>query len=273
MIENESVAPDCPLRHTARITLALSNLCPYRHLHPKCPASKVTDPQILPEHVVRDVLTTAARWGWGESGVIAWHTYNEPTADPRLILFCGVAKRLMPKIQIHIWTNGWYLDHGMALEMMEAGVTHLVVSTYSEAEFARLSPLRQSLKRYPINVKVWRQSLDDRMLPLEGEPRHSPCQCPLYDLTIYATGQIGLCCMDWRKEVAFGDLNTTSFAAAMARAFPEMVRLEQQLERRDRQLGVCCTCRMRRGAARYPAGRKKAIDKPAGIRDTETEDR
>ena len=160
MIENQSVAPDCPLRHTARITLVLSNLCPYRHLHAKCPASRVRRPQILPGRVVEDVLRTAAGWGWGETGVLAWHMYNEPTADPRLLHFCWMAKAMMPEVEIHLWTNGWYLDHGMATELSRVGVSKLVVSTYGRREFARLRPLRRSLRRLPTTVKVWRQTLE-----------------------------------------------------------------------------------------------------------------
>lgn len=272
MIENTSVAPDCPLRHTARITLALSNLCPYRRLHPKCPASRAKTVQILPGRVVEDVLRTAAGWGWGETGVLAWHTYNEPTADPRLLHFCWMAKAMMPEVQIHLWTNGWYLDHALAAELAQAGVSKLVVSTYGPREFARLRPLVKSLRRHPMTVKVWQQTLDDRMIPVEGQPQHRPCHCPLYDLTIYATGRIGLCCMDWRKQQDFGDLNETPFAEAMGAAFPEMAEIERQLERRDRRLGVCRACRMRRPIFGYPAGREKAIDSPPADCDTEREE-
>ncbi|MHC4402964.1 MAG: radical SAM/SPASM domain-containing protein [Planctomycetota bacterium] len=267
MIENEAVAPDCPLRHTARITLALSNLCPYKHMHAKCPASRVTQPQILPGSVVEDVLRTAAGWGWGETGTLAWHTYNEPTADPRLVHFCWLAKALMPHLHIHLWTNGWYLDEGLARELSQVGVSKLVVSTYSDAELARLRPLKRALRGYPTLIKVWKRPLDDRM-ETTGGGRARPCHAPLYDLTIYPTGKIGICCMDWNEQGTFGDLTKMSFADAMAEAFPMMTMYERELESKNRNLDVCMACRTRRGMFGYQAERKIAVDSPQPDGDT-----
>lgn len=271
MIENESVASDCPLRHTARIALALSNLCPYQHMHAKCPASLMREPQILPGRVVEDVLRTAAEWGWGETGTLAWHMYNEPTVDPRLLHFCWMAKAMMPNIRIHIWTNGWYLDHGLATELSQVGISKLVVSAYSDREAARLEPLRRSLRDYPTHVKVLHRPLDDRLTPMD-EMREARCHAPLYDLTIYPSGHLGMCCHDWHQKQSFGDLTQRPFADVMTEAFPEMAKLERQLEKVDRQLTLCRECRMRRPLYGYASGRKRGIDTPSADCDTGKEE-
>jgi len=265
VIENQAVAPDCPLRHTARITLVLSNLCPYKHMHPQCPASRAEEPQILPRPVAEDVISTAAEWGWGKTGTLAFHMYNEPTADPRLFSFLGFAKVYMPDCAIHIWTNGWYLNSGMLDEYARAGVTKLVVSTYSQAEYRRLRPLAGHLGR--LRCKVWKRPLDDRLVTLNGQPpRRRRCHAPLYDLTIYPTGKIGLCCMDWAQRETFGDLTETPFAEAMTAAFPVMVEAERSLEQRRRVLGACLECRMRRGMFGYRA--ERPLDKVSPDCDT-----
>ena len=135
----------------------------------------------------------------------------------------------------------------------------MVISTYSEAELNRLKPIRRALRDCPTAVKVWMRPLDDRMDTGTGR-RKRPCHAPLYDLTIYPTGRIGLCCMDWDQRGTFGDLTKTPFAEAMTAALPRMRELEQNLERKRRKLDVCLVCRVRRGMFGYPAERKTSVD-------------
>src|SRR4051812_36392122 len=115
------------------VTLELSNLCNYSRLHSKCPAHEVRGPEILPSAAVADVIDTMAGQYYGVGKFLAFHVYNEPLLDPRLFKFVEYARSRLPRINIILWSNGWYLYEVIAEELARAGVTHFMVSAYSDA--------------------------------------------------------------------------------------------------------------------------------------------
>ena len=242
------------LKHTTRVTLELSNLCNYASRHPGCPAHCIDAPQILPARIVHDVLDTLAEARF--AGCLAWHVYNEPLLDPRLVQFITYARSGCPNSDILVWSNGWYLNRTLTEKLIVAGVTRFTLSAYTDEDYRRLQALRDGVKHLqingrPVHVHVIRiKQLDGRLTDGSdgGSTNRHPCHAPLGDVTIRASGRIGLCCFDWREQETFGNLHQTSFRRAMETAGDRMQQLRAELTRGVRTPEVCRRCRTWRNA-------------------------
>jgi 2-deoxy-scyllo-inosamine dehydrogenase (SAM-dependent) len=222
-------------RFTTRISIELSNLCSYAGIHKKCPLSLVEEPVILPSSIVYNVISTLDRFNF--RGIIAFHTYNEPLMDPRLVKFIEVARKACPENEIFICTNGYYLDQGMANDLVHSGVSRIRVSAYSEKEYDRLSKIRL---RIPYSVEI--STLDNR-LDLYNSPENdtqTPCFAPLNEIIITREGCISLCCLDWKREHSFGDLKKQSFEEMIRSG--ELQSVYERLRAGDRFLPICKRC-------------------------------
>jgi hypothetical protein len=238
------------LAQTKRVTLQLSNLCPYAPIHRKCPVSQFADKKVLPRAIVDNVLGTLAAWDF--PGWLAFHVYNEPTVDPRLMLFIERARQLLTG-KIDLWSNGWYMTEGLLRELHAAGVSRFVFSAYSKADYERFAGWHKKYRRRRrtprIRIRVYNRAqhgLDSRLQHNRERPTTRRCYAPLHDLTVYASGKIGLCCHDWDERVTFGDLNQVTFAEAMNTGYRQMKRLAGELGRGRRKLEWCRKCPTRR---------------------------
>ncbi len=233
------------LSATKRVTLQLSNRCNYATTHALCAAHHFTELEILPTRIIRDVLGVLVEEQY--TGGIAFHCYNEPGIDPRLLSLIQEVRSELPESGIHLWTNGWYLDCELLCELREAGVTKFTISAYGESETKRLNEVRLlALKRKRSRIRIGSVlSLDSRMkwidTPRSGGRRR--CYAPLKDLNIRASGRIGLCCYDLFETTTFGNLHEIGFRKAMVAAAAEMDRLGVDLKQRIRKLDVCLGCK------------------------------
>jgi len=233
-----------------RITLMLSNQCPNARSHRKCPAHVAETIEVLPARIVRDVIDTLA--ANGHQPAIAWHCYNEPLIDPRLFAFIEFARLRLPESPIVLWSSAIYLDDGLAAELEAAGVTHWYLTSYSAAEHARLTAMAT---RHKTAWRIFTGYLDDGQLRLDdrmtiGPPippeERQPCNAPIGDLTIWPTGEVGLCCFDWQRTAIFGDLRTTSFADFLASQEECLRSTQAKLRAKEPPFDICRQCRHRR---------------------------
>lgn len=253
------------VRSIDRLTLELSNLCNYTKIHDKCPASCVREPNILPARTVLDALDVLARYGFGAGKFLAFHVYNEPLLDPRLLSFVTYARARMPGLNIILWSNGWYLYETIAVELIHAGVTHLSISGYTDREQSRFLDLRDRLKEklaairfegaLPVYFRVMRmRELDDRLMsPDKREDdtatHNEPCYQPTSDLIIWSSGHIGLCCFDWQHNETFGNVLDHGFEAALLSGREKLTARTRELQAGIRTLPICKTCVAPRGPA------------------------
>lgn len=243
------------------VTLELSNLCNYARLHSKCPAHEIQTPEILSSVAVTDVIDTLANQNYGVGKFLAFHVYNEPLLDPRLFKFIDYARSKLGQINIILWSNGWYLYETIAEELAQAGITHFMVSAYSDAEYERFTALRNWLRTrlrsrlamdaLPVFFQVRRvRELDERMHRLALAPQNClPCHQPLNNLTIRANGDIGLCCYDWAQEETFGNINRAPFAECLTSNYARLEAVYRSLVNGERELTVCQACDTPRRAA------------------------
>jgi MoaA/NifB/PqqE/SkfB family radical SAM enzyme len=230
-----------PFRRTKRVSLELSNICNYADTHRRCPLHNVTERRVLPERVVVHVLETCRAHDF--QGVVAFHMYNEPGIDPRLMRFIILTKELMPRSRVFLLTNGWYLDQGLAEEYERHGVDYLGISVYGDEEAERLARIRLT-----IPVRRIREEHDDRKGWYSGPPREpwqQPCYYPLYDVCVTHTGTVRLCPYDWQGNHVFGDLERDSLADILHGEPIQAVY--EKLSSGIREFDVCRRCGRSRG--------------------------
>lgn len=225
-----------PLIHQIRrISFELSNICNYSTIHKKCPLSQKKDKIVLAADVVQKTLTELGLIHY--YGVIAFHIYNEPLIDPRLFDFIKYARNACPDAKILILTNGYYLDQTIADELSGLGVWIIAVSAYSKSEYARLTKLHVA-----IPYKVFWAELDDRESMYERAPINlqKPCCAPIKDLSIACTGEVILCCLDWKHRHTFGNLKHESLHSVLSKQ--EFADAARGLASGKRTLDLCTRC-------------------------------
>lgn len=220
-----------------RVNFELSNYCNYAKLHPMCPASLVNDPKTLSSTIVKNVIESLGRRDF--EGIISFHQYTEPMVEPRLFSFIAFTKKACPKGKIFIWTNGSNLSQGMMNELVDAGISALHITAYSEKERERLEKINIKIPHYfsPIN---WVNVINTYDFPINVEWLHRPCYAPLTDLIIGIGGHISLCCRDWKREYKLFDLNKRSFEEIFTSK--ELLSIYENLSKGKREFALCQRC-------------------------------
>lgn len=94
-------------------------------------------------HALLDDLSLADFGGW-----FAFHNYNEPMADPRLLERLREARRAMPRAKLEVHTNGDFLTATSALALEAAGCSLTRVTLYPSNEKAMEPPDEGRLLRF-----------------------------------------------------------------------------------------------------------------------------
>jgi len=226
---------------TKRITMELSNLCNMSEQHRACPAHDSKEKTILSDEIVQDIVRLGKKYSF--QGVVAFHMYNEPTLDPRLVYFIRLVKENLPDARIYILTNGWYITQGIANEFVRHGVDFLDVSSYDSADLETLSKIS-----LPIPYRILHEPLDDRLAwygKVTRERRTQACFCPLYDICVDCRGNVVLCSYDWKRTTVFGNLHAASLESILMSG--EMQDLYHELSKGMRRLEICTACPRSRG--------------------------
>lgn len=232
-----------------RVAFELSNRCVHAHEHTICPAHlKLQDPpRNLQAKIVAQVLNAVAKNHPSGKVVVYFHNYNEPLADPRLMVLAQMARLALPRSTIWITTSGWNLDQVLLNELAEAGVNRVKVSVYDRETLARFNSLRNPpglrLSRKAGNPSRWQEVLRPEYIRVYDDPptQRGRCRAPYYELTISHRGQVCLCCGDWARRVTFGDLGVWSFDQIIRS--DEMLSAHAALSRGERTFDVCRRCR------------------------------
>lgn len=188
----------------------LSNRCNYAHLHAKCRAHSITEPQTLLSKIVLSVINQLIENEY--NGCFLFNIYNEPLIDPRLFYFINYIKGYNSNIDISLWTNGWYCDEILLDELLSAGVTEIVFSAYMDSEYDRL---KQFSDREGVEVR--QGFLDDRLKLYEYNDSdiNKPCFMPEHYLAINSNGDVVLCCFEAFYKTVFGNLYNDSLENIM----------------------------------------------------------
>lgn len=218
----------------SEVAIMLSNLCNYASIHKLCPANYEKEKKIMPSKVVYKILDELADNNF--DGTICFHIYNEPLIDPRLFSFIQYAKQHIAGCKVLIYSNGWYLNEQMVVELEDIGVDILVVTGYGEREYIRLIELPV---RIPYTVLFG--NLDHRLDIYENRETavlSTPCKFFFSQVAIYVDGEIGICCLDHRHAYGLGNVCSRSLKSLLDSE--NMIYIQKQLLSGNRGMFSCC---------------------------------
>lgn len=171
-----------------------------------------------------DDLSAARFAGW-----FAFHNYNEPLADPRLLERLADVRTRLPRAKLELHTNGDFLDRTMLASLVAHGVALVRVTLYPSNEKAFAPPEPHRARRFlsrlglaeghdettkptklELTAKVEGAEVVVRVpdvskyttragnAPLDGlrttAARTAPCFLPFHSAAIDYLGNLKLCC-------------------------------------------------------------------------------
>jgi hypothetical protein len=226
-----------PFENINVISLEISNVCPHARLHPLCPRSVLTDPPTwLPLDIIAQVFQEMGEYGY--KGHVMLSLYNEPLADPRLFIIMEYLRVLAPEANLQIWTSSYLLTDGLIEGLAYYGLAFLGVNHYGPEEQKRTftTPAGLQMERrggeHDSRKKLYGMSPEFGGLPW--------CSLPRWEIVIHHTGEVGLCCFDWARDVVFGDLHKETLASIIMGEARRQV-IEESL-RDGRCLDICQRC-------------------------------
>jgi radical SAM protein with 4Fe4S-binding SPASM domain len=178
------IGPDCNLTE--------------RHID-KCPVSRMdrTGRPLTDDLIVKTVKDA---YKLGFKGLVSWNFYNEPMLYCyRVFSLMEQIREIIPQSRFMLWTNGTILVKDPRFNMFES----TYVSNYNKLTFEELSEYFTGLK---IN---WAENPDDTLdNRLEHYTEHNRINClmPFDSFTIDYTGNVHICCHDWRGEIKIGNV-------------------------------------------------------------------
>ncbi len=190
---------------------------------PFCPAnihSEARPYQKMSDALFEKILDEIADWdSW--DGVFSLYVNNEPFIDSRMVEMLQKARRRLPDAKMLVFTNGSLLTP----EKLDAIADHvdlLIINNYS-VEYRLNDPVQKIydyVKRKKdrfknIKIVIQKRYANEYLTNRAGTAPNKkqavkgidhPCLIPYTDLTIYPSGQVGLCCSDVLETVDLGNI-------------------------------------------------------------------
>jgi len=231
------------------VAIETNNRCNYAHMHKKCPAHSVKQTIVLPQKYVFEIIDTLGNNEY--SNALSFFHYNDSLIEPRLFTFIQYAKNKCPNTNIVIGTNGLMLTKPMALELYDAGVSCILISTYSKVENEHFNEMKAALSKIPVLQKKsfsirHKESLDDRLLIQDGEHgvplEKRTCNAPLSEVIIRSNGEMPLCCADVNCSASFGNVKKEKFITIIKKHYTKIKSLKEELREGIKKLEICKNC-------------------------------
>jgi hypothetical protein len=259
------------------VELETSRLCNRRC--PWCPthlSHERRSQELLDWALLASAVDSLARHDY--RGWLAFHNYNEPLANPRIVDEIVYARGRLPRARLTIFTNGDYLTPELFKRLVDSGLTQLRVTVYprtssenpSHARLRQWVAERQLLPCAPWKEAELRQGrglvLDEPIsielispdvgryydrggtLPsLSLARRTAPCLLTSHSLSIDYRGQIKMCCNIVTNHAAhepylFGDIRECDPIDAWNS--PAFVSIRRRHREADWTMtSICNTCR------------------------------
>jgi GT2 family glycosyltransferase len=185
------------LHLTQILSFEIGKECNLSRYHAKCPINLVnrTDKSLTDDMIIN--LAKDAYNNLGFTGFISWSFYNEPMIHiSRIFTLMETIRESIPKSRFLLWTNGTILVKDPRMDLFE----QIYVTNYSNRQSQELIDhfgSRVLFKGEP--------QLDDR-LNHYTEPDNKGCTLPFDNFLISNTGEVYICCMDWKNEIKIGSV-------------------------------------------------------------------
>jgi hypothetical protein len=200
-----------------------------------CPVHAGADPRpraemswALMERIAGEI--EARSWG----GMLCLYSNNEPLLDPRLPDIVRLFAGQVPRATLLVTTNGSLLSFERWLALMEAGLSRLLINSYSdvleltpsiaalrrEIEGADHPRLASFTARTAIHLRRETELLSSRGGTAPNKPpdryehhrlfAHLGCHLPHLQLVVRPTGGVSQCCADALGQRSLGDASAQS---------------------------------------------------------------
>ena len=187
----------------SEVAIMLSNLCNYANIHKKCPASCINEKKIFPLREIKKIIDDLVKIDF--DGTLCFHIYNEPLIDPRLFWIVDYVREKLPMGKVLLYSNGYYINSVLKQEIEDNNWADAICLTgYGENEYIRLMNLG-----WKIPCSVLFGHLDNRINQYESNSKAENKQgCTRFfkQISIYADGEIGLCCLDYLHPYGIGNV-------------------------------------------------------------------
>lgn len=184
----------------SRVEIEVNTNCNRKEYCSFCPNSKIgtIEPQIMEEKLYEKIIDELKDLKF--KGRISFHFYGEPLIHPKIGKVIRYASQNLPSSERVIYTNGDKLDDEKYKELVDAGISKIIVTNlYSKQIKSRDNQI--ILNKILLNNKGC--VLDEsKALDLE-----TPCYAPTHRLVIAYDGKVLLCYEDAERINVIGDVS------------------------------------------------------------------
>lgn len=223
-----------------------------------CAASLLFDKRediLMPAELYDQILNELA--GYQYTGTLRFFVNNEPLLDKRLPEFIRMAHARLPGVRTEVHTNGLKLNPRNGRELLDAGLTQLLINNYTEKGTMHRGVeafLKEVAPDFPDReIEFYLRLLDEKLANrggtspnghLEPDPLPLHCMLPFEEIVVTADGSVTICCQDHYFDSAAGNLYSNSLKEIWEGE--TFTQLRQNLAKADRsQHKLCEVCDFR----------------------------
>lgn len=210
-----------------------------------CPNHLFETPrEFMPQDVFDLALQRMAEIGW--RGFVDYIFYNEPLADPRLVSLVQQTKRVLPRALPRILSNGDLLTRDLAARLIEAGVTHFIITRHLPERAGWRESIRSLVREWPRYFTVLdspgqvRWTNRGGLVTPEGFEPFTTCDAPENSLVISLNGDVVLCCNDYHREHVVGNIREKTLLDIWQT--PWFAQLRKDVRQGVAKLPICKSC-------------------------------
>lgn len=191
-----------------------------------CPANRNDDKRPfaqMNDEIFYKIIDDLKNWKY--EGMLSLYVNNEPLIDNRMVRFHKYVKEKLPKCKIKFFTNGILLTLDKFLEIIPF-VDYMVINNYGEN-----AKMHENIENIYLYVKAHEEEFTDKKITINiryikdiltnragGAPNKKatntvikePCLFPFTDLTVFANGNVGICCNDATEKSCLGNVQQFS---------------------------------------------------------------
>lgn len=259
--EARVAAVDDPFSSLITVELNITELC-----NRKCVFCPRVDPQVYPNRNLNMTAETVGKIAAdlasaAYKGRVSFSGFGEPLIHKKFAEFVSICRRHLPDNIIETNTNGDFLKAEVVRELFAAGLSHLYVNLYDNAEqrpgFVRMmSEAGVPEDRYKLRdhwvgaVQDFGLNLNNRsgMVDLKGVENYrkpeelagKPCYYPFYKMIVDWDGKVLFCSNDWGRKIVVGDATRQSVRDIWLSS--ELAAVRARLRAGDRSVAPCDGC-------------------------------
>lgn len=222
------------------VSIEINNRCPFAEqgMHPKCPAHLMGPPgshyKSMPTSMVLSILDDLGELGYDK--LVMFSIHNEPMSDPRFFWLVDQLYARVPKARLRFLTNSLSMNGALLDDLRRHDCTY-EIDAYTKPELDRMQS--EGIEVYTVCGRTHDNRLDLYKRPYHGRKDLAPCSTWNH-LTIFHTGEICVCNMDWARKEVLGDLRSVGLREFLNS--PAWVDTASRLKAGERWRDLCRRC-------------------------------